>query len=232
MSPIADNLERVRDRIRKAAAACGRKPEDITLIAVSKNFPRESISEAIAAGQLHFGENRIQEAETKIPHFADHGGIVWHMIGHLQSNKAPKSVALFQVIHSVDSVKLAQKLDDAAAQAGRTVSILLQVDLGHEATKFGAGEEQILEIIDAILGCSRLRLDGLMTVPPFFEEVELTRPYFARLRSLRDEIERRRPGALGRKLLSMGMSHDFEIAIQEGANILRVGTAIFGEREY
>jgi PLP dependent protein len=232
MSVIRDNLERVHDRIRNAARACGRRPEDIILVAVSKNFPVERISEAIAAGQLHFGENRVQEAEMKLPALAGYPGLTWHMIGHLQSNKAPKAVRMFDMIHSVDSIKLAQKLDQSAREAGRVLPILVQIDLGHEETKFGANETRAVEVVGVIAGMAGLKIDGLMTIPPYFDEPEETRPYFARLRQILETLEQEQPGRLGRKLLSMGMSHDFEIAIQEGAHLVRVGTAIFGTRAY
>jgi pyridoxal phosphate enzyme (YggS family) len=232
MSVIADNIERVRERLGAAAEACGRRPEEITLVAVSKNFPPECISEAIAAGQHDFGENRVQEAESKIPQFAAVPNITWHMIGHLQTNKSQRAVKLFDLIHSVDSVKLARKLGQDAREAGRQITVLIQIDLGHEKTKFGAEESQAQEIVAAVLSLPGLCLDGLMTIPPYYEEPELTRPYFSGLRKLRDRLEEQKPGCLGRGLLSMGMSNDFEIAIQEGADIIRVGTAIFGGRIY
>jgi PLP dependent protein len=232
MDGVADNIQKVRDRIAAAAAACGRKPEEITLVAVSKNFLQDSISAAVAAGQRHFGENRVQEAESKIPDFRSAPDITWHMIGHLQSNKAQRAVELFDVIHSVDSIKLARKLSQTALDLGKTMSVLIQVDLGHEETKFGANRGQVAEIAAAIRDMGGLHLDGLMTIPPFSEDPERTRPYFAALRELRQALAQDQPGALGRGHLSMGMSHDFETAIQEGATIVRVGTAIFGERSY
>jgi pyridoxal phosphate enzyme (YggS family) len=154
------------------------------------------------------------------------------MIGHLQSNKAWRAAELFDVIHSVDSIKLARKLSQAALELDKTLSVLIQVDLGHEETKFGADRGQVAEIVAATADMGGLRLDGLMTIPPFFEDPERTRIYFAALRDLRQSIELEQPGALGRGQLSMGMSHDFEVAIQEGATMVRVGTAIFGERSY
>lgn len=232
MNGIGDNIQRIRSRIAAAALARGRGPEEITLIAVSKNFLQESISSAITAGQTHFGENRVQEAESKIPYLQSAPNITWHMIGHLQSNKAERAAELFNVIHSVDSIKLARKLSQAALELGKTLSVLIQVDLGQEETKFGADRGQVAEIVAATTDMGGLRLDGLMTIPPFFEDPERTRPYFAALRELRQSIEQEQPGALGRGQLSMGMSHDFEVAIQEGATMVRVGTAIFGERSY
>jgi pyridoxal phosphate enzyme (YggS family) len=230
MNGIADNIHLIRDRIAAVARACGRQPEEITLVAVSKNFPAEVIRAALAAGQFHFGENRIQEAESKIPGFSAPPGLRWHMIGHLQSNKAQRAAELFDVIHSVDSVKLAQRLSQAAVSLGKMLSVLIQVDLGHEETKFGADRSEIAGITGAILNLPGLRLDGLMTIPPFFEEPEQARPYFAALREVGLGLAAEMPGCLGRGHLSMGMSHDFEVAIQEGATIVRIGTAIFGER--
>ncbi len=230
MAGIEENIQKVRGRLAEAAAACGRRPEEITIIAVSKNFPPESISSAIDAGQLHFGENRVQEAESKIPHFRDMPQLRWHMIGHLQSNKAHRAVELFDVIHSVDSIKLARKLSEASLTIGKILSVLIQVDLGLEVTKFGAERSQVADLVAAIPNLGGLHLDGLMTIPPFFEDPESTRPYFAALRELRQSLESEQPGCLGHGQLSMGMSHDFEVAIGEGATMVRIGTAIFGER--
>jgi len=212
------------------AVSCGRVPEEIELLAVSKTFPVEVIGEAVAAGQHQFGESRVQEAEPKITAMRETTVLQWHLVGHLQSNKARRAVELFDVIHSVDSVKLASKLSQACMSAGKSISVLLQVDLGREEAKFGAEPERIEEVVRGINSLAGLRLDGLMTIPPYFEDEELTRSYFVRLRRLRDELERQVPGCLGRRSLSMGMSHDFEVAIQEGSTIVRIGTAIFGER--
>jgi pyridoxal phosphate enzyme (YggS family) len=230
MGGIADNIQFIRDRIAAAALACGRQPEEITLVAVSKNFPAECIHAALAAGQFHFGENRVQEAESKIPGFRATPDLRWHMIGRLQSNKAQRAAELFNVIHSVDSIKLARRLSQAAVSLGKILSILIQVDLGHEETKFGAERREVADITSAILNLQGLRLDGLMTIPPFFEEPNRVRPYFAALRELSHSLAGEMPGCLGCGHLSMGMSHDFEIAIREGATIVRIGTAIFGER--
>lgn len=184
----------------------------------------------MCAGLIDFGENRVQEAETKIPQIA-RDGVRWHLIGHLQSNKARRAVELFDVIHSVDSVALAQRLERICDELGREeLPVLIQVDLGHEATKTGIEERNVPQLVDALQGCRRLRLKGLMTLPPFFESSEKVRPYFRRLRELRDQLHAR--NAFGDSVgeLSMGMTHDFEVAIAEGATIVRVGTAIFGER--
>jgi hypothetical protein len=231
MDYIEQNIKAIRVRIAKAAAACGRSQNDILLLAISKTFPREFIGRAAEAGIHQFGENRIQEAEDKIPCLREIPGLEWHLVGHLQTNKAKRAAELFDVIHSLDSVKLASKLNQASLEIGKVLSVLLQVDLGEEATKFGAEPGRIREIVAAMPGFTGLKLNGLMTIPPFFEDPEKVRPYFARLREIRDELESQEPGCLGLKHLSMGMSHDFEPAIQEGATIVRIGTAIFGLRQ-
>jgi pyridoxal phosphate enzyme (YggS family) len=184
----------------------------------------------VDAGHLRFGENRVQEAEAKIHALRNTPGIEWHLVGHLQSNKARRAAELFDVVHSLDTEGLAEKLSEACARAGRRLTVLLQLDLGNEMTKFGAEPDQARRIIAAVSRLQGLKLDGLMTLPPFFEDQERVRPFFARLRKLRDVLETEQPGCLGRGHLSMGMSHDFEVAIQEGATIVRIGTAIFGSR--
>jgi PLP dependent protein len=230
MDYIVRNIQSIREKIAQASAACGRSVDEISLLAISKTFPQDFIARAAAAGIRRFGENRVQEAETKIPPLREFQGLEWHLVGHLQTNKAQRAAELFDVIHSVDSIKLAARLNQASIEIGKTLSVLLQIDLGEEATKFGAEPGQIREIVEGIANFDALRLDGLMTIPPFFEDPEEVRPYFARLRELRDNLEMEQPGCLGQKHLSMGMSHDFEQAIQEGATILRIGTAIFGQR--
>lgn len=230
MEHIARNIQQIREQMAKAADRCGRPLEDISLLAISKTFPKEFVTKAAEAGIRMFGENRVQEAESKIPGLAGIAGLQWHMVGHLQTNKAKHAAELFDVIHSVDHVKLASRLNQASREAGKILSVLLQVDLGGEETKFGADPEQLREIIEAMPSFTNLRLNGLMTIPPFLENAEQVRPYFARLRELRDAIESEQPGCLGMKHLSMGMSHDFEQAIEEGATIIRIGTAIFGVR--
>lgn len=231
-TPIERNILSVQNRIADAAAVCGRSPEEVTLLAISKTFPVESISRAASAGLSKFGENRVQEAENKILHFRNRSEFEWHLVGHLQTNKAKSAAELFDVIHSLDSVRLAAKLNQACLEVGRKLSVLLQVDLGREATKFGARPEQVREIIETLSTYEGLRLDGLMAIPPFYEDPEQVRPYFVRLRELKDTLESEQPGCLGRKHLSMGMSHDFEVAIREGATIVRIGTSIFGSRHY
>jgi pyridoxal phosphate enzyme (YggS family) len=230
MNPIALNIRSLRERISRAAAACGRSSEEILLLAVTKTFPEETIRQAVDAGLRQFGENRVQEAEAKIAGFPKTLNLEWHLIGHLQSNKARRAAELFDMIHSLDSVKLAAKLNQACLQTGKTLPVLLQVDIGKEESKFGAAPDQIRQVVEAISEFKGIRLDGLMTIPPFFEDTERVRPYFVKLREWKEKLESEQPGCLGRRHLSMGMTHDFEVAIEEGATIVRVGTAIFGSR--
>jgi PLP dependent protein len=228
---IADRIAAVRERIARAAARAGRKGEDVTLVAVSKTQGAEVVREAFRSGLRVFGENRVQEAEAKAATLADLGeaGLAWHLVGHLQVNKAKKAASLFDLIHSVDSAELGRKLAGLAAEAGRPLGALVQVDLAGEETKFGVPEAELLAVLDGLRALPGLRVLGLMLIPPFFEEPERTRPFFRRLRALRDEALAR--GLLAAGSLSMGMSHDFEVAIEEGATLVRVGTAIFGERK-
>jgi pyridoxal phosphate enzyme (YggS family) len=228
---IADRVAAVRERIARAAERAARAPETVTLVAVSKTFPAEAVRLAFDAGVRHFGENRVQEAEPKIVALqALRGeGLRWHLVGHLQSNKARKAASLFDVIQSVDSAELAGRLDRVASEAGRPVRALVQVDLAGEATKFGLPEAEAPEAIEKMHGLGGLRVEGLMVMPPYLEDAEAVRPYFRRLRALRDRLAA--AGVLDGTDLSMGMSHDFETAVEEGATIVRVGTAIFGERE-
>jgi len=237
-SSLRARADEVRSRIEASATRADRDQREITLVAVSKMHPLSLVREAAAAGLREFGENRVQEAEAKIEELgSDADGlqsgatrIRWHLIGHLQANKARRAARLFDVIHSVDSASLVEKLEHACAEDGRErLDVLLQVDLAGEATKSGASEEELPALVESLKNCRRVRCRGLMTLPPFFEDAELVRPYFRRLRGLRDELSAR--GVFGdRGELSMGMTHDFEIAIEEGATIIRVGTAIFGER--
>ena len=227
---IAERLSGVRQRLAAAAATAGRLPGDVRLLAVSKSFSLEHIRAAAAAGQTDFGENRVQEALQKIEGSADLR-IRWHLIGALQSNKVRKAVPGFSAIHSIDSLKLVDLVEAAAAAAGATPELLVQVDLAGEATKHGVPPAGAMEIVRGGSRCRSARLVGLMTIPPFFDDPEQARPYFAALRTLRDTLltEGIEPGML--RELSMGMSHDFEIAVQEGATMVRLGTAIFGERQ-
>jgi PLP dependent protein len=226
---IPANLAAIRERIAAAAVSCGRPPGDVRLLAVSKTFGAAQVRAAHAAGQREFGENKVQEALQKREETADLE-IRWHLIGHLQSNKAKKAAAAFAAIHAIDSVDLLRRVDAAAVEAGTAPDLFIQVDLAGESTKFGAAEADVAAIARAGLSCRAARLRGLMLLPPWFDEAELARPYFRRLRELRDRLVA--DGLDGTRLseLSMGMSHDFEVAIQEGATLVRVGTAIFGKR--
>jgi PLP dependent protein len=228
---ISERVERVRARIRASAVKSNRVPDEITLVAVSKTHPAEAVREAMAARMTDFGENRVQEADTKIPDVGRNAAR-WHLIGHLQSNKTRRAVELFDVIHSLDSVSLARRLDRVCGELDRKeLQVLIQVDLGHETTKTGIEENKVRELAGVVSECSRLNLIGLMTLPPFFDDAEKVRPYFRRLRELREEL--RAQGLFGEQNgeLSMGMTNDYEVAIEEGATMVRVGTAIFGERE-
>jgi len=228
---IARRLNGVRDRIADAARRAGRLPASVRLVAVSKTFPLEAIRAASQSGQLDFGENKIQEAQAKIL-AAGSLPLRWHFIGHLQSNKARKAGALFDVIHSIDSVDLLRTVDEAVAEKGRHVEVLIQVDLARESTKHGAPESEVPAIIEAALGCRALRLSGLMMLPPAVADPADARPYFAAVRDLRERYVAQGVPAANLTELSMGMSHDFEVAIEEGATIVRVGSEIFGERAY
>lgn len=222
---IADNLKRIQDRIAAAAVSARRDAAEIKLVAVSKTHPVDVLQEAIDAGAAVLGENKVQEAEAKIAALGRHAA-EWHLIGHLQSNKARKAVQLFHVIHSVDSLELAERLERICEEEGREeLSVLVEADLAGEATKSGVPLDALPELIEYLESCSHLRLTGLMVLPPFFDDPEKARPYFKHLRELRNEFV---PGGE----LSMGMTNDFEVAIEEGATIVRVGTAIFGAREY
>jgi PLP dependent protein len=226
---IAGNLADVRRRLEAAAARSGRNPGDITLVAVSKTFPAALVRQAAAAGQTHFGENRVQEGLEKVAAVADLP-LQWHLIGHLQSNKARKAAAAFSWIHSIDSVELLRKVDAGAADAGKTPRVLIQVDLAHESTKFGADASATTDIARAALECRAVVLSGLMIVPPIPDDPEESRPWFRQLRDLRDAVVANGIPSKHLAHLSMGMSHDFDVAIDEGATMVRVGTAIFGTR--
>ena len=229
---IADNLAQVRSRIDAAARRAGRNPAEITLVAVSKTFDADHVRAAWEAGQRDFGENKVQEGLQKIAETADIPDVTWHLIGHLQSNKAKKAAVSFGWLQSIDSVDLLQRVDAAAVAAGVRPSVLVQADLAGETTKFGAAEDEVERLVRAALDARAVRLQGLMIVPPWSEDAELTRPWFIRLRSLRDRLIASGVPADGMRHLSMGRSHDFEAAIEEGATIVRVGTAIFGRRTY
>ncbi len=226
---IQSRLADVRDRIARAAARAGRDPSRIKLLAVSKTFGADAVREAAAAGQIDFGENRVQEAETKRAATRDLR-LVWHLIGHLQSNKAKKAAAAFDVIHSIDSADLVRKIDAAASELGRRITLFAQADLAHEATKHGADESELLSIFQAAADCRAVQMSGLMLIPPAVENPEDARPWFRRLRDVRDRLTAEGVNRDQLTELSMGMSHDFEVAIEEGATMVRVGTAIFGRR--
>ena len=229
---VAENIARVRERIQAAAMRAGRDADDITLMAVSKTFPAHSIREAYGAGIRHFGENRVQEFAGKVKDLDDLGEARWHMIGHLQSNKATKASELFHAVDSVDSFKLAEKLNEAAIKANKTLAVLIEINVGGEEAKTGVapGSPELDHLLSAARQLERLQVKGLMTIPPFFDDPEATRSYFRTLRELRDQIAARNLPGIEMAALSMGMSHDFEVAIQEGSTCVRVGTAIFGER--
>jgi len=225
---IAANLNTVHARIAAAAAAAGRVTTDVRLIAVSKKFGPEVVQAAVVAGLIDLGENKVQEALHKqaatgvLP-------VTWHLIGHLQSNKARKAAEAFDWIHSVESVDLLHRLDRAAADCGRSPHLLIQVDMADETTKHGAPEAEVRRILDAASTCRWVEVRGLMVLPPWSPDPEAARPYFRRLRQLRDELRAAGPGSRLDQL-SMGMSHDLEVAVEEGATMVRVGTALFGPR--
>jgi len=231
LTSLPDRLENVRRRIITAAEKCDRNPNDIQLIAITKTHPPEMVQDGIGLGLTDLGENRVQEAEDKIQ-VVGRDAARWHLVGHLQANKARKAVSLFDYIHSLDSVDLASRLERICVEDERQeLPVLIQIKLGGEETKTGIDPGEVPELLAAIKECKRVRLVGLMTLPPFFENPDCARPFFRTLRDLRDDLKDK--GAFGDLPgeLSMGMTHDFEIAIEEGATMVRVGTAIFGERK-
>jgi pyridoxal phosphate enzyme (YggS family) len=226
MSQIKENLLRVTERIEKAAQRVGRDPKAIRLVSVSKTVDAARIKEAIEAGVSILGENYVQEAQKKIEEIGK--PVAWHFIGHLQSNKAKYAVRLFDMIHSIDSLTLAEELNRRAEQVGQVAKVMIEVNISGEATKFGTDEEKVFSTVRGILNLGHLSLEGLMTMPPYFDLPEMSRPYYTKLRELKERMVRE---GIPLKELSMGMSNDFEIAIEEGATYVRVGTAIFGERK-
>jgi pyridoxal phosphate enzyme (YggS family) len=226
MGEIEKNLSKVRERIEQAAIKAGRDPQGIKLVAVTKTVPVPRIREAMAAGATIFGENYVQEVRAKIEEIGK-SGIEWHFIGHLQSNKAAHAVRLFDLIHAVDSLTLARDLDKRAGAAGKIIDCLLEVNLSQEASKFGISKEKTPELAHACEELKNISLRGMMTMAPYTDDPEAARPYFIALRELREEIAH---SGIPLPELSMGMSSDFEKAIEEGATIVRIGTAIFGER--
>lgn len=225
---LAENLEQIENRIHAACARAGRTRDSVLLLAVSKTHPPETIREAVNLGLTHFGENKIQEAKAKLPNCP--GKARWHFIGHLQSNKCRDAVELFEMIQGVDSLAIAQEINKRAEQAAKTMPILLEINVAGEGSKFGYQPEQMLAELEALNALPRLEIHGLMAIPPFAPVPEKARPYFQKLRALKQQAET----VLGAPLpqLSMGMSGDFEVAIEEGATIVRIGTALFGERRY
>ena len=226
---MKDRLEHVQERIRQTANACGRSETDIRLVAVSKTMPVEIVKKAIETGMTDFGENYIQEAREKTASLAQYP-VTWHYIGHLQSNKAKYAVRMFDFIHSVDSLKLARELDKHAKKIAKVQAILIQVNVAQEDSKSGAYVEDIMPLLRNISQFENLAVKGLMTMPPYFNAPDKVRPFFAALRGLRDQIKNENIANIAMDELSMGMTGDFEAAIQEGATMIRVGTAIFGER--
>ena len=237
MSAVKENLLMVTERIERAARKAGRDPKEINLVAVSKTVEVARIKEAIEAGVSILGENYIQEAQKKIEEigrpacterFGEGKSLSWHFIGHLQSNKAKYAIRLFDMIHSLDSHPLAEELNHRAEQADRVINVMIEVNLSKETTKFGTDEDRVLNLAGKIQTLQHLSLEGLMTMPPYFDSPEMSRPYYIALRELKERMVKE---GIPMKELSMGMSHDFEIAIEEGATYVRVGTAIFGLRK-
>lgn len=225
---IAENIAGIRRRLNAAAARAGRDPDSVRLMAVSKTVEPDRVRQAIGAGITLLGENYVQEAREKIPVIGH--GVEWHMIGHLQTNKVKYVVNLFDWIHSVDRLELAQELDKRAGQNSRTLKVMIEVNVSGEASKSGAEPSQVLELVRQIAALPHLQVRGLMTMPPYSDQPETSRPFFIELRRLRDDIARTALPNISMDELSMGMTDDFEVAIEEGATIIRVGRAIFGER--
>ncbi|WP_029521743.1 YggS family pyridoxal phosphate-dependent enzyme [Persephonella sp. KM09-Lau-8] len=227
---IRENVEKIKETIEKAAQKAGRKPEDIILLAASKTQPPEKIVEVYEAGIRYFGENRVQEGIKKIEALSNLKDIHWHLIGGLQTNKAKYAVKYFELIHSLDREALADELDKRAGKVEKVQDVLIEVNVGEEETKYGVKPENLEKLFEYSMQKENLRILGLMCIPPYFEDPEKSRPYFAMLREMKEQLEKKFNISLPH--LSMGMSHDFEVAIEEGATIVRIGTAIFGERKY
>jgi hypothetical protein len=224
---IAENLRTLRQRIEAAAIRVGRRAEDVVLVGVAKTQPAERVAEALAAGLADVGENKVQEARDKVPLLS--APARWHLVGHLQANKANQAARLFDVVHSIDSVGILERLERGAEAAGRRITGLVQVDLAGEPTKSGAGPEDLEAVLRRAASCAGVAVRGLMILPPYDADPERTRPWFRRLRALIEEARARHPG-LDLRELSMGMTEDFEVAIEEGATMVRIGRALFGER--
>jgi PLP dependent protein len=227
---LRDRFADVRTRIETAARACGRSSAEITLVAITKTHPAETLKAALDLGLQDLGESRVQEAEEKIGELGRKAAR-WHLVGHLQTNKARRAVQLFDVIHSLDSIGVAERLNRMCVEENRqSLDVLVQVDLGGEVTKSGIESAELPSLLSALKQCERLRLIGLMTLPPYFENPDCSRPFFKTLRELRDELQVQGHFGSAQGQLSMGMSHDFEVAIAEGATLVRVGRALFGGR--
>jgi pyridoxal phosphate enzyme (YggS family) len=226
---ISENIARVQERIAAACRRAGRRPEDVRLVAISKTMPVERIRQAYEAGLRDFGENRVQEAKAKRPALSDLAA-TWHLVGHLQTNKAKLARELFHWFHALDSFRLAERLEHSALSSGEKLPVLLEVNLGGEETKAGVREEEVRVLAEQVSQLTTLELRGLMVLPPFFDDPEQARPFFRRLRELARTIDSAKLPNVSMRELSMGMSHDFEAAIEEGATMVRVGTAIFGPR--
>ena len=228
MVDVASNLERLLEKVQTIAIACRRKPEEIRVLAVSKTFSADCVRQAFASGQTLFGENRVQEAEEKIP-LVNLSGLAWHLIGPLQSNKVRRAAQLFDVIQTLDRQKIVDRLNRWAEELGRTLLVFLEVKSGEEPQKHGILPQDLAGMVELVDSMPRLELQGLMTIPPYHEEAEASRPYFRQMAELLAEINRSRQQPL--RELSMGMSHDYQIAIEEGATLVRIGTSIFGSRD-
>jgi len=226
---VKDRIEKVRNRIKQTALSCGRDPLDVNLVAVSKTISSDNVNTAIKAGVYLYGENYIQEAMNKIDEITDNR-VSWHFIGHLQSNKAKYVVRYFDLIHSVDTLKLAREINRQAQKHGKIQDILIQVNIAMEETKSGVASKDSISLIRQISTLENISVKGLMTMPPFFNQPEQVRPYFKALAQLKDQIQNESINNIEMKELSMGMTGDFEVAIEEGATLVRIGTAIFGDR--
>jgi pyridoxal phosphate enzyme (YggS family) len=239
MSNILANIKEVQQRISAAAQKAGRDPSEITLVAVTKTIPVEQIKEAIATGITDIGENRIQEAKPKIEQLKSNTSqvishksqVTYHLVGHLQTNKVKLAIELFNLIHSVDSLHLAEAISKRCREINKVMPVLLEVNVSGETSKFGIPPEKLLEILDKIAILPNIQVEGLMTIAPFSEDPENARPHFRKLKKLFEEIKQKQIQNIEMKYLSMGMTDDFEVAIEEGANVVRIGRAIFGERE-
>jgi pyridoxal phosphate enzyme (YggS family) len=231
VNSIRRNYHQVLERIAAAARRAGRDPASVKLVAVAKTFPPETVMALSAEAPVIIGENKVQEAEGKIPLVSPSEAFAWHMIGHLQSNKARRAAELFHMIHSVDSLRLLNRLERHCDELGKELPVLIQVNVGGEASKSGCEEEELEDILVAAAGLRRVRIRGLMTIPPFLDDPEDVRPFFRRLRQLATSYGGRVSPGVELKEISMGMSHDFEVAIEEGATMVRIGTAVFGARD-